>query len=70
MNFQINRWFGWVGEPDTLEEMRASAFLREATVHHGQVGNYGLALRTIVNWLDAMLTEKARPLNLGQGVCE
>ena len=22
MNFQMNRWFGWVGEPDMLEEMR------------------------------------------------
>ena len=22
MNFQMNRWFGWVGEPDLLEEMR------------------------------------------------
>ena len=25
MNFQMNRWFGWVGEPDMLEEMRAAA---------------------------------------------
>ena len=21
MNFQMNRWFGWVGEPDMLEEI-------------------------------------------------
>lgn len=25
MNFQKNRWFGWVGEPEMLEEMRAEA---------------------------------------------
>jgi len=25
MNFQMNRWFGWVGEPDMLEEMRRAA---------------------------------------------
>lgn len=25
MNFQMNRWFGWVGEPDMLEAMRTAA---------------------------------------------
>ena len=25
LNFQMNRWFGWVGEADMLEEMRAAA---------------------------------------------
>ena len=25
MNFQMNRWFGWVGEPDMLDEMRNAA---------------------------------------------
>lgn len=25
MNFQMNRWFGWVGEPAMLEEMRMAA---------------------------------------------
>jgi hypothetical protein len=25
MNFQMNRWFGWVGEPEMLEEMRMAA---------------------------------------------
>jgi pimeloyl-ACP methyl ester carboxylesterase len=25
MNFQMNRWFGWVGEPEMLEEMRMVA---------------------------------------------
>jgi len=30
MNFQMNRWFGWVGEPGMLEEMRMVA-LRIAT---------------------------------------
>lgn len=25
MNFQMNRWFGWVGEPGMLEEMRLAA---------------------------------------------
>lgn len=57
MNFQMNHWFGWVSEPEMPEEMRAAACLREARLHHCRVGNYGLALRTIVNWLDAMLAE-------------
>ena len=25
MNFQMNRWYGWVGEPDMLEEMQTVA---------------------------------------------
>lgn len=25
MNFQMNRWYGWVGEPDMLDEMRTAA---------------------------------------------
>ena len=25
MNFQMNRWYGWVGEPDMLDEMRIAA---------------------------------------------
>ncbi len=25
MNFQMNRWFGWVGEPGMLEEMGTAA---------------------------------------------
>ena len=25
LNFQMNRWFGWVGEPDMLEEMRRAS---------------------------------------------
>ena len=25
MNFQMNRWFGWVGKPGMLEEMRMAA---------------------------------------------
>ena len=24
MKFQMNRWFGWVGEPDMLEEIRTT----------------------------------------------
>jgi hypothetical protein len=31
----------------------------ESAQNHWQVGNYGLAPRTIVNWLDEMLVEKA-----------
>ncbi|MFN0217392.1 MAG: hypothetical protein ACKVP4_01115 [Hyphomicrobium sp.] len=31
----------------------------ENAQNHCQVGNYGLALRTIVTWLDAMLLEGA-----------
>lgn len=30
MNFQMNRWYGWVGEPEMLEDMRMAA-LRIAT---------------------------------------
>jgi hypothetical protein len=25
MNFQMNRWFSWVGEPGILDEMRSVA---------------------------------------------
>lgn len=25
LNFQMNRWFGWVGEPEMLDEMRDAA---------------------------------------------
>ena len=31
----------------------------ESAENHCPVGNYGLALRTIVNWLDGMLVEGA-----------
>ena len=24
LNFQMNRWYNWVGEPDMLEEMRTA----------------------------------------------
>ncbi|MDO8777235.1 MAG: hypothetical protein Q7K57_52695 [Burkholderiaceae bacterium] len=111
MNFQMNRWFGWAGEPEMLAELRVAAariagyadwkreFLLRAGSEdhyvpvgqwHQQIGlfkharsttarpitrsdgaqNHGLALRAIANWLDAMLAERARPLNLGEGVCE
>lgn len=49
----------------------ARLFTREESAqNHCQAGNYGLALRTIVNWLDAMLIERAQPLNYHEGVCE
>jgi hypothetical protein len=83
MNFQMNRWFGWVGEPQM--EMRTAAAriatyadwkreflaLAERAAQPGrvlraafycQVGNYGLALRTIVNWLDEFPVEKRATL--------
>jgi hypothetical protein len=107
MNFQMNRWFGWVGwaSPTCCRRCRQplcdiSALIRqdvlllagsedhyvpmeqwydqigmlknarsitarlftrsECAQNHCQVGNYGLALRTIVNWLDGMLREDAR----------
>ena len=113
MNFQMNRLYGSVGEPDMLEEMRmafrqfetadvsasitqdvlllagsedhyirieqwyaqtrmltnarsmtARLFtLGESAQNHCQVGNQGLALKTIVNWLDGMQLEKAQLLN-------
>ena len=45
MNFEMNRWFGWV-------------FTRsESAENHCQAGDFALALRTIVNWLDGMLLE-------------
>ena len=31
----------------------------ESAENHCQVGNYGLALKTIVNWLDGMPLENA-----------
>ena len=93
MNFQMNRWYGWVGEPEMLEDMRMAAlriatyadWKREFMAHfyqqiktlknersitvrlftrsdsarnHCQVGNDGLTLRMIVNWLDGMLLRR------------
>ena len=86
MNFQMNRFYGSVGEPDMLDEMRMAAprivtyadWKREFVVlaerasqqghDHCQLGNQGLALKTIVNWLDSMLPESADPLVPSTGV--
>ena len=35
----------------------------ERAQNHCQVGNYGLGLRTIVNWLDEILAKNAAPIH-------
>ena len=51
----------------TLKNARsitARLFTRsESAQNHCQVGNYGLALITIVNWLDEILAKNAAPIH-------
>ena len=61
MNFQMNRWFGWVGEPDTLEEMRMAApriatyadWKREFVALAERASQQGHALRAGFYWRSA-----------------
>jgi hypothetical protein len=51
-----------IGMLKNARSITARLFTRsESAENHCQVGNYGLALRTIVNWLDEMLVA-ATPL--------
>ena len=61
LNFQMNRWFGWVGEPDMLEEMRIVAPLiatyddwtREFVALAERASRQGHALRAGFYWRSA-----------------
>ncbi len=48
MNFQMNRWYGWVGEPDMLEEMRRAA-PRIATYAGRDAACEGVTLRILIS---------------------
>ena len=58
MNFQMNRWFGWVGEPDMLDEMRIAApriatyadWKREFVALAKRASQQGRVLRAGVYW--------------------
>ena len=61
MNFQMNRWYGWVGEPDMLEEMRMAApriatyadWKREFVVLAERAAQQGHVLRAGFYWRSA-----------------
>ncbi len=61
LNFQMNRWFGWVGEPDMLEEMRIVApriatyddWTREFVALAECASHQGHALRAGYYWRSA-----------------
>jgi pimeloyl-ACP methyl ester carboxylesterase len=59
-----------IAQLENARSVTARLFTRsESGENHCQVGNYGLALRTIVAWLDAMLAESAQRVgnaNVGQ----
>ena len=52
----IEQWHQQVRMLKNARSITARLFTRiESAQNHCQVGNYGLALMTIVNWLDAMV---------------
>ena len=61
MNFQMNRWYGWVGEPDMLEAMRKAApriatyadWKREFVALAERASQRGHALRAGFYWRSA-----------------
>lgn len=61
MNFQMNRWYGWVGEPDMLEEMRMAAprivtyadWIREFLALAERASEQGHVLRAGFYWRSA-----------------
>ncbi len=67
----VQQWHQQIRILANARSVTARLFTREESAqNHCQAGNYGLALRIIVNWLDAMLIERAQPLNYHEGVCE
>jgi pimeloyl-ACP methyl ester carboxylesterase len=56
----MEQWHDQIRMLKNARSITARLFTRsESAQNHCQVGNFGLALRTIVNWLDEMLVEKA-----------
>lgn len=65
----VEQWYRQIELLPNARSITARLFTRgESAESHCQVGNYGLALRTIVNWLDSMLHESANPLVPSTGV--
>lgn len=57
----MEQWYDQIRMLRNARSITARLFTRgESAQNHCQVGNYGLALRTIVNWLDGMLLGNAR----------
>ena len=55
----MEQWLNQISMLKNARSITARLFTRsESAENHCQVGNYGLALSTIVNWLDGMLLEK------------
>ena len=53
----MQQWYHQIRMLKNARSVTARLFTRgESAQNHCQVGNYGLALRTIVNWLDEMQT--------------
>ena len=64
----MEEWHDQIRMLKNARSITARLFTRsESAQNHCQVGNYGLALRTIVNWLDEMLLEKAKKVQELQG---
>ena len=58
----IEQWNDQIRMLTNARSITARLFTRsECAQNHCQVGNYGLALRTIVNWLDELLQQKCNP---------
>jgi len=56
----VEQWHDQMGTLKNTRSITARLFSRSERAHnHCQVGNYGLALRTIVNWLDEMIHRTA-----------
>lgn len=68
----MEQWHHQIGMLKNARSVTARLFTRsESAQNHCQVGNYGLALRTIVNWLDAILVEKHNsPFTATRSVCK
>ena len=68
----LAQWYDQIKMLRNARSITARLFTRsECAQNHCQVGNYGLALRTIVRWLDEMLLGDAQPRSLvpsGTGV--
>ena len=56
----LEQWHDQMRTLENAHSITARLFTRgESAQNHCQIGNYGLALRTIVNWLDGMPLENA-----------
>ena len=68
----LAQWYDQMRMVGNARSITARLFIRsEFAQNHCQVGNYGLALRTIVNWLDETPLGDAclhPPLPSGRGV--